>query len=209
MDIHIRTTLRDTFSFIEAAAIRIGTDILEVTGWGGYMLNGVDSAELPQTMGGRFHVKHIMENKKKHHFDIEYAEGRSIQVWTMKDLVTIQMANSTYNDFVGSVGLLGDITTGEKRGRDGHNFHNQVDDFGREWQVRADEAKLFDTPRFPQAPEPCIMPEARKETSRRLGVSVALESAEKACAHWGDAQAMCVSDVLAMGDLEAAQAGVF
>ena len=210
LDIHIRTTLRDDFSYIEAAAIRIGTDILEVTGWGDYMINGVDSAEFPQTIGG-FPVSYRMENKKKHHFEIHYAEQRSIQVHTIKDLVTIQMKNASMTDFAGSVGLMADFESGRKLGRDAKTDYGlDLNGFGQEWQVKATEARLFDAPRFPQSPETCVLPGPRKEMSRRLGSSVALEAAQQACSHWDPAaQDLCVSDVIAMGDLEAAQAGVF
>ena len=76
--------------------------------------------------------------------------------------------------------------------------------------VRDFEPKLFDAPRTPQYPMGCIMPDPnKKENRRRLGETVAKDAAMKACEHWGEAKALCVADVMAMGDLEVAQAGVF
>jgi len=193
-------------------ALRIGTDILEVSGWGEYMVNGVDSADLSEadTIGG-FPVDYKMLNKLKHVFTIHYAENKTIEITTVKDLVSVQMKNAGVTDFGSSVGLMADFETGRKLGRDGiTDFQTDINGFGQEWQVRADEPKLFDTQdREPQAPQVCIMPSPRKDTARRLGASVAKEAAEKACEHWGpNTKDLCVKDVLAMGDLEVAQAGV-
>ena len=56
----------------------------------------------------------------------------------------------------------------------------------------------------------CILPAAsREEIRRRLGETVTSEEAAKiACADSGGRFEQCVYDVMAMGDLEAAQAGV-
>ena len=52
------------------------------------------------------------------------------------------------------------------------------------------------------------MPSAKTE-SRRLGATIAMEAAEKACEHWGELKDQCVYDVLAANDLELAEAGAF
>lgn len=208
LTIHIRTTIRDDFSFIEAAAVKIGQDILEVSGFGDYLLNGVGTADLPATIGG-FDIDYEMINKKKHRFDIEYAPGKTIRIKTVKDLVNVQLINATATAFGDSVGLMGKFGSGKLVARDGHtNLDHDYNDFGMEWQVQHDELKLFDdADRFPQSPTMCLMPEP-KATSRRLGEGISRADAEQACTHWGPkAMHLCVSDVLAMNDLEAAEAG--
>jgi hypothetical protein len=213
VDVHIRTTARDDFSFIEAAAVKIGDDVLEVTGWGEYMVNGVDAAEMPFTIGG-FDVEYEMVNKKKHRFDIKYSERASIRISTVKDLVNVQMVNASMTAFGDSVGLMGKFGSNKFLARDGvTNYFWDHNAFGNEWQVLESEPKLFDdSKRFPQAPEKCVMPQTKTESRhRRLGETVAREAAEAACAHWGDdakARANCVSDVMALG-LDAADAGAF
>ena len=44
LTVHVRTTIRYDYSFIESAAIRIGNDTLSVSGWRVYSFNGVDGA---------------------------------------------------------------------------------------------------------------------------------------------------------------------
>lgn len=209
LDIHIRTTVRDTFSFIEAAAIKIGEDILEVSGWGDYMLNGVATAKLPATIGG-FTITYEMINKKKHQFDIEYDDGSLIRVRTVKDLVNVEMIEA--KNLHDSTGLMGQFVTGKLLARDGvTNMGLDHEAFGMEWQVKQDELKLFDeVDRFPQAPVICEMPEMSATLLRRLGEGISRAAAEEACAHWpSKAQHLCVKDVIAMNDLEAADAGAW
>ena len=214
LDIHIRTTARDDFSYIEAAAVKIGDDVLEVTGYGEYMVNGVDSAELPLTLGG-LDIEYEPISKKKHKFEIPFSDQSSIRITTVKDLVNVQMVNASGTEFDQSVGLMGRFGSNKLLGRDGvTNYFGKPDEFGMEWQVQENEPKLFDdATRFPQAPAKCVMPQDKKESrGRRLGESIAREAADEACAHWGGdltARAMCVSDVMVMGDLEVASAGAF
>ena len=75
--------------------------------------------------------------------------------------------------------------------------------------VRQDEPMLFHTAREPQHPQACIRPEPTS-TARRLGESIALDAATKACAGWDEeTRANCIHDVMATGDLELASAGAF
>ena len=55
LDLHIRTTIRYDYSYIESAAIQIGNDVLEVSSFGSYALNGVkglDFEEYTTALGG-------------------------------------------------------------------------------------------------------------------------------------------------------------
>ena len=98
----------------------------------------------------------------------------------------------------------------------GRDSKTVIDDpvlFGKEWQVRDNEMGLFGTARVPQFPEECIMPGEGSSINgfkrRRLGQSsVTKQAAEKACDWWGpEVKERCVYDVLALGDLEIAEAG--
>jgi len=218
MDVHIRTTLRDDFSFIESAALRIGTDVLEVSGWGEYIYNGVASAEFPFTLGG-YPVQFQQVDMKKYRFDIYYAEGQGIRIQTVKDLVNVQMVNASMHEFEDSVGLLGHFGGNQLLSRDGNTDYfmtRDFDTFGLEWQVQPNEGMLFDDAREPQAPKQCIMPAPKSSETRhlrRLGeASVTQEAAEEACAQYHaeeHARKLCVSDVIALNDLEVADAGAF
>jgi hypothetical protein len=52
LDVHIRTKLRRDMSYISSAALKIGSDLLEVESQGVYYLNGELGAELPDAFSG-------------------------------------------------------------------------------------------------------------------------------------------------------------
>ena len=71
------------------------------------------------------------------------------------------------------------------------------------------EPKLFEEPnRQPQWPAQCLFPseELQAEPQRRLGERVSMWDAEQACARHGSRKAKeaCLSDVIAMNDLDLA-----
>ena len=175
-------------------------------------MNGVAQAQLPTKLMNRFPVYYEHSGANKHKFTIElgreiYKENIIIQVF--KDLVSIQAEGATETSFLASKGLLGDFLTGNKLARDGKTVLADPNAFGQEWQVRHDEPKLFMSTRLPQHPATCNMPNTVKAKGRRLGESIAKETAELACEKWGAQKDLCVFDVLATGDLEIADAGAF
>lgn len=80
--------------------------------------------------------------------------------------------------------------------------------FGQEWQVQAEEPMLFHNIEGPQAPSKCVIPTPQAQ-QRRLGEStISLEQAKIACAivPEGPDQDDCVMDILLTEDLEMAGA---
>ncbi|CAB9509395.1 expressed unknown protein [Seminavis robusta] len=206
-DIVIRTAGRGSFSYIETAAIRIGQDILEVTGWGAYAVNGVEHADLPMDLGG-FKFEKWWSNTKKPVFMIHLDGGEHIKISTKKELVSVKVENATQATFGASVGLMGSYNDGIWFARDGETVMTDPIAFGEEWQVLNTEANLFEMDRFPQFPQRCQLSQATRTGRRRLGEAIAQEAAEEACAHWDDEHMdLCVFDVLATGDLELAESG--
>ena len=211
LDVHLRTKERYGYAYIESAAIRIGDNVLEVSSYGEYMLNGVERAELPFMMEDMYNVTHVAKNMKEHEFIIKknLYGNEQIVVKTHKEMVTVKVEDGTATSFGDSVGLMGSFPKGSLLGRDGNMIHD-FNDFGREWQVSGEEPKLFETIRVPQHPQACVMPVAMKaDGRRRLGGSVvSQEAAETACTHLVDEQEknMCIFDVMAMGDLDVAAA---
>jgi len=202
----VRTQKRHGYSYIESAAIKIGDDILEVGAYGGYMLNGVSNAEMPNTLD-RYNTVYEKVNDKVHRFEIDIGKGQTVVVKTLKDLVAVSVHNATAEDFASSQGLLGTFSGGERVGRDGTSTIVDVNDFGMEWQVLGTEDMLFQDPtRYPQHPVQCTIPSLDEKVSRRLGETIAREAAEKACEDWEDMKEQCVFDVMASGDLELASA---
>jgi len=216
LDIHVRTTVRYDYSYIESAAVRIGDDILEVTSFGEYVLNGVSEVDLngdAANVAG-FPIYHTQPTEKSHIFDIVIGVRENITLSTFKDLVTVKITEAHKSHFGRSEGLIGTFS-GATVGRDGNVMSVEGDGanaFGEEWQVREDEPMLFRSVRAPQYPAKCVLPTPAQKESRKLrraeGISRA--AAEKACAHLGDdRKEACISDVIAVGDIEIAQGGMY
>merc|ERR1712194_330827 len=88
LTIDVRTKVRFWYSYIEAAAIQLGDDILEVSAYGLYTLNGVgledlngrgEDVELP-LMAGKYAVTHTQVNKKLHKYTIHLGENEWIHL---------------------------------------------------------------------------------------------------------------------------------
>jgi hypothetical protein len=220
LDVHIRTKLRRDMSYISGAALRIGSDVLEVEGNGVYYLNGVANAELPSEFGGFafFYTQptdkmHTQAMDKMHVFEIYLGGRERIKVKTYKDYVSVLIEQGQRKHFTDSVGLMGDFHYGVKLSRDGKRVINDANEFGQEWQVLDTDPTLFQSARFPQHPQKCTMPtpKATKMLRRRLSSESAADqlAAEEACAHWGEYKDDCIFDVLATGDVGMAQAGAY
>ena len=207
MDIHIRTKIRYEYSHIEAAVIRIGEETFEIGGWGDYILNGIQGAQMPNMISD-YSIVHESVNEKVHKYSIMVSEDQRIVLKNFKDMVSISIVGPRGEDYEESFGLLGDHQ-GRMVARDGQTIIEDFNEFGQEWQVLSSEPMLFEAVRLPQHPTQCRLPEPKSESRRRLGQSIAEETARKACAGWGDAIDNCIFDVMATGDLELAEAGAY
>ena len=167
-------------------------------------------------MADKYLVTHPQSNRNRHQFIIHLGETKLV-ISTLKDMVSVNLkiGNTTaaLEDFGSSVGLIGQLTMttedGAARMLDRHGARFAEDDFnayGQAWQVLDTEPKLFSNPNVhPQFPTPCVFPDA-KSSSRRLGQSSISELvAEEACSQWTEEmRSYCIYDVLATGELEAA-----
>ena len=218
MTIHIRTKIESWWSFIEAAAIKIGDHTFELRGsplgeGPKYWVNGKEGSEDPkvdsnlkavesefeqQFPGFRFLYKHI--SAKQHKFVIFLNnQGDAISLQTFQDWVSVSVKVKHAAHFVGTKGLMGEYPSGKKLARDGVTVMNDTDSFGKEWQV-SDEPTLFYNTGTVVVPEECAMPNPVERTmakTRRLGESLLTrDAAELACAHAVNT-GECVFDVLA------------
>jgi hypothetical protein len=213
LDVHIRTKIRRDMSYIASAALRIGSDLLEVESQGVYYLNGVLSAALPAVFSG-FAFSHTQSTDKQHVFEVHLGGRERIKLKTYKDFVSVLIEQGESKHFLNSVGLMGDFRLGHMVARDGKNVMDDANAFGQEWQVLDTEPSLFHTVRLPQHPQQvCTLPPPMQASQlrRRLSESSSVDqlAAEKACAHWGEGKDDCVFDVLTTGDLEMAVAGAY
>jgi hypothetical protein len=212
LDVHIRTKIRRDMSYISSAALRIGSDVLEVESQGVYWLNGALNADLPDEFSG-FSFSHTQPTDKQHVFEVHLGGRERVKVKTYKDFVSVLIEQGENKHFGDSAGLMGDFRMGHMIARDGKTVIEDANAFGQEWQVLDTEPGLFQTVRLPQHPNVCTMPTPvqASQLRRRLSESSSVDelAAEKACAHWGEGKDDCVFDVLTTGDLEMAMVGAY
>lgn len=208
LEIHIRTKPRYQYSYIEATAIKIGDDVLEIGSWGEYWFNGVDDVELPISLAGKYTVEKIIDSQKQHKFivTLDKQKEEHIAVNVFKDMVSVSVEHATMDSFGASSGLLGSFPEGVMLARDGAAVMEDHDMYGQEWQVTPLDPQIFQSTNKNQYAVGVCAPPVSTET-RRLGEGIAMEAAEKACAHHTDdkMKQMCIFDVMAMGDLEMAE----
>jgi hypothetical protein len=212
LDLHVRTQIKTWWSYIDTAVLRIGSDTFEVQGglntakvW----INGVEAA-LTETgylrnkiSGYNIHYKDVSKKQKK--FRIEVGK-ENIAIETFNDFVRVSVkSENNSKNFSGSKGLMGEYPTGKMLDREGEVVED-TDEFGKEWQVRASEPKLFHATEGVQHPQECAMPV--KSTARRLGENlISKEDASLACARVSpEDRDACIFDVLATNDKEMAGA---
>ena len=184
LKVHVRTTRVQYFSFIERVAIQIGNDVLEFANdVANVKLNGevatVKEGKRKIFMADKYEV---VRYKKTVIVRLDKANGAKIDLIARKigwPSVRVVAGNTDILD--GSRGLLGEYTTGKRLARDGVTEMNGDDatEYALEWQVRDTEPVLFSDARVPQYPATCIPPE--KIMGNRLGLSLAMKEAEKAC----------------------------
>ena len=217
MTVHIRTKIETWWSYVESAAIQIGSEVLEIGGgskdeW--FFLNGKANDALEEKEWHRTHFAGLVVRYKQNGPNREahiYLEGRSqkIMIKTYHDFVKVELNADGSHHFAGSHGILGRFPDGLRVGRDGETFIEDVNAYGQEWQVRAEEPKLFhtyDEPWVVPAGQKCAMPSttvaAKKLRQRRLATGIPMEDAERACAHLSNPSdhKACVFDVIATQD---------
>ena len=203
------------FSFVSNVALRIQNDILEVVKDGSYLLNGVKNSSLPANIG-RFTVTKAWEkvcNRSKSEicadlitFIIHLADDDKIKIKMASNMLHVSITGQAKN-FLGSSGLMGthpDLRGHGRLGRDGSSIIMDTDTFAREWQVLADEPKLFAESRYPQHPQMCVpavQPTTAGRNLRSADDLAKIAAAENACAHVnGQNREFCVFDLMATGD---------
>ena len=210
LDLHVRTTIQDYFSYIEMAALRVGHSVLEFHNDHFYM-DGTKytPSDLPMSFGDEF--KYTISNaeieegknaKFYQYFKVDLHEDSSILFKFYKQYLTINVSGHS-NDFESSVGLLGDYHTGDMLDRDG-NVLTDANTWGFEWQVSPEDGKLFLDDRAPQLPfEMCRLPTAARPARRHLRADKALlQNAVAACSHIaGSDKELCIDDVMQTGDV--------
>jgi hypothetical protein len=158
-----------------------------------YLINGKKAEESGNIVAG-FEVRRFGKNalsvrldeKTKAHIDFYHRKN---------GFPFVKFDGKGTSLFEGSLGLLGDWSTGSMIGRDRSTEIKDAEEYALEWQVRDTEPMLFSSARYPQFPTVCTAPE--KLLGKRLGDSHMKEAAEKACAAWDEDKDDCIFDVMA------------
>lgn len=212
---HCAHLMNPSIVILQTAVVQIGEDTLEVMGGvedKRYWVNGIPgeqklevSGMLPFTIGGNAVRFRFLDNRS-FQIKIFLHDEQNIVLKAVKDFMRVDIENPQSDSFMNSAGLMGSFEVGGMLARDGKTEINNPNDFGIEWQVRADEPMLFHKVDGVQHPETCEMPSPVKE-SRRLEDSLSREQAQVACASVDkDDMEACVSDVMATNDVDMAGA---
>ena len=230
MDIHIRTKIEAFWSSVESAAIKLGSEIMEIKAdpaskeWLWFNGQEVTSAlkegewNARQLSGFKVRFKETNTNVREANIYLTGSQANEVLVMkTFKSFVRIDVNWEGSTHYTNSVGLLGDHAhEGKRLGRDGQ-FIKSVNKFGQEWQVQPEvDGSLFHSYEGAIVGDKCKMPPTYHKgdnisaaVHRRLGASALDdELAEKACNHLVDPEEKkaCVYDVIATQDLNMASA---
>lgn len=216
LEVHIRTTRIDSprvsYSYISGAAVGFGNDVLETMADGTLIVNGKEpftSEEQEQTFvfADMSVVKSFTGLKQK---IIVY----NVYIGESGGFIQIRVNTKVGMIFVDAVGVFSDTTglLGSSEGlfaRDGvTDMVGRWNSLGEEWQVQAQEPKLFlDKTRAPQNPAGCSYEQTKETVGRRRLLDTAPEvdigTARKVCSKLrGDMKEFCITDVLITGDVE-------
>jgi len=204
LSIHIRSSpLLTIMSYISDVAIRIGENVLEVGSQGHHTINGVaQTLTSTQALSG-YPVTSSGTKKGRYVYKIHLDSKETIILREYKSWITLTLFHASEGNFGDSVGLMGSFQDGTRYGRDGMTVYSDIDEFGQEWQVKADiDGLLFQTPS--PYPNRCNLPSKSevKRRGRRLQDSmITRDEALLVCAHWGEDIEDCVIDVQLAGDL--------
>lgn len=161
IDVHIRTKIKDDWSYINSSAIKIGQDVFEIGAFGKYYLNGVEHADLTgATLSGfpivvvHGGVKELDGKKfemKLYEYLVDMGDKGKIFVKATGPYMAVMIHDAKGEHFSDALGLMGNYENGDLDGRDGKtNFHGKPNKFGLEWQVRDMETMLFHEAKGPQ-----------------------------------------------------------
>lgn len=209
LDLHMRTVIREWWSQIESASLKVGNTVFQVDADKLY-LNGneLSEADLPMktedfvitaeatTTAKGIHQREdvilktyvaVLNNKSRVYFKI------------LGDFINVEVQGSE-KDFAHATGLMGDFHLGKPYNRKGERLYD-LEEFSFEWQVNHDvDPNLFIETKGPQLPaEKCRMPDITKTSRRKLRGSdpILMKAAEEACADKGEEFHACVDDVIA------------
>ena len=215
LDVHVRTTIDAFYSYVEAAAIRVGQNVLEFASSEKMYFNGKEhSAQEPlEFSNGKHNCKYSLVEKEgqKSVFRLDLdTSWIFIKFWDK--FMAVDIRGHGYKALADSVGLMGNYTDGSMWSRKGERFTSSFEAYGFEWQVnpRLGDPQLFvNHDRAPQLPrDQCRLPSVARPSRRHLRADTKLyQAAKSACeqvATKHDVE-LCINDIMATGQLGLAE----
>eukprot|EP00977_Amphora_coffeiformis_P003345 scaffold620_cov169-Amphora_coffeaeformis.AAC.15 len=215
LDLHIRTTIAQHYSFIELAAMKIGERILEISAGNPnlVLLDGqvhsvndskpfVFASVYKNTTYKYYKADALLESKS---YILEITPWVFVRVKMHAEFLTVSVHGD--GDLEGAVGLLGRFPDGALVTRSGEVVTIPFVEFAAEWQVNPDDGILFKESRSPQLPyERCRMPSTPRPSRRMLRFSAGglYQQALEACRqvdYFAEDIDLCIDDILATGDV--------
>lgn len=212
VEVHIRTRMVRKWSAIDAIAIKIGQDVVEIESNQGKLVLNRNEVESIQTDSFSV-VKSISISHDRivlYKFVIDKDKKLDVKVNTRSKMV-YTMFNGDYPP--GTVGLLGSPHSPGFFTRDGKNMEGKdINSFAESWQVNESDPRLFHVSRQPQFPSKCLYRmsdtklNARSRHLREMH-EVTVKEATNACATHsrGPLREFCIEDAMLSGDLDSAK----
>ncbi|CAB9518969.1 expressed unknown protein [Seminavis robusta] len=219
MDIHARTRIETWWSYVEAAALRIGSECIEVVGgdkeqWIWFNRKTPNKPLVDeqwyqgQIAGYKVRYRQVGSSRE---VNVHLGRLEVVSLKAYKDFVRVDLDLRERRHYEGAIGLLGQYPGGERVARDRITPISDVNLYGQEWQVQRKEPQLFHSYQGKvRAPQKCMLPTATQDArlrGRRLEESSVNEGeAKQVCGHLDNADdhKACIADVLATGDVNMA-----
>jgi len=210
LDIHIRTEIKEHFSFIKAVALKLGNHKFEMDAHQKYFYDGKPHDVPPPTFNG--HPIMRMKNatwcsphcSKAIIYQIDLGMNGNVELANWNGFLHIEIHGNNFKEATGLLGRLGQRGNFGRNGTKIEDLHS----YGLDWQIRDTDPVLFHDLRYPIYPNPCVLP---KTTFQRRIVKPEITSmAEQVCSHLSDPLfEMCKFDVEATGDKMMARAPMY
>jgi len=201
LDIHIRTTIDTSFSFVEAVAIKVGDFVVNINKYGLWVDN-IQISDFP-VEEGPFEITTVGQKSKMPIYAISVMNKKVISVKVPgHGYLFVQMFAHDIQPKM-MHGLMGEYPSGKLIGRDGVTEFVNTNEYGEEWQVQPYEDMLFLEARGSQFTG-CRYPDRKVVTAaRKLRSKAGLDQiAKEACRHLGTQDyELCVEDVMTTGDV--------
>ena len=149
LDIHTRTKIVRYWAYNKSIVIRIGDDVLEVSGNSWYF-NGIYMGKI-KSIGG-FPVTMKEQGPKKRKFIIDLGSvypNETIVLSNFNEFTRVQFPQGSEEAFGRTRGMLGDYKTGKLLARDGVTEFDDFYSFAQYWQVRHDIFGMYGIFFFP------------------------------------------------------------